>query len=100
MSTETYELPVPAAGLPNVRVAIIGAGKMGGILLQAFPKNNLLHTDQLLAPVQQRDRARGFAAGGGGEGGTGERAAAREGGGGGLGVKPWQVPGVGNEIAP
>jgi pyrroline-5-carboxylate reductase len=43
MSTDTYELPVPAAPvLTNLRVAILGAGKMGGILLQAFLKNNLV----------------------------------------------------------
>jgi len=52
MSTETFEIPVPASGLPNLRVAVLGAGKMGGILLQAFLKNNLLQPEQLLATVQ------------------------------------------------
>ncbi len=57
MSDDNYELPVPASGLPNLRVAILGAGKMGGILLQAFLKNNLLLPEQLVATVQHPDRA-------------------------------------------
>ena len=34
-------LAVPAPVMPGLRVAILGSGKMGGILLQAFLKNNL-----------------------------------------------------------
>src|SRR5438309_173320 len=47
MSAESYELPVQAPALPELRVAILGAGKMGGILLQAFLKNNLLNPEQI-----------------------------------------------------
>ena len=100
MSTETYELPVPAAALPNVRVAIIGAGKMGGILLQAFLKNNLLHPDQLIATVQHPDRAQALSAQFGVEVETDNLAAAKQADIVLLGVKPWQVPAVVNEIAP
>jgi pyrroline-5-carboxylate reductase len=100
MSTETYELPVPAAALPNVRVAILGAGKMGGILLQAFLKNNLLHADQLLATVQHPDRAQALSAQFGVEVDTDNLAAAKQADIILLGVKPWQVPSVVNEIAP
>ena len=100
MSTETYELPVPAAALPNVRVAIIGAGKMGGILLQAFLKNNLLHPDQLLATVHHPDRAQALSAQFGVEVDTDNLAAAKQADIVLLGVKPWQVPAVVNEIAP
>src|ERR1039458_10839774 len=58
MSADTYELPIPAAPvLTNLRVAILGAGKMGGILLQAFLKNNLVLPEQLVATVQHPDRA-------------------------------------------
>jgi len=57
MSTETYEAPVPEPLLPNLRVAVLGAGKMGGILLQGFLKNNLFATDQIVATVQHADRA-------------------------------------------
>jgi pyrroline-5-carboxylate reductase len=57
MSTETYEAPVPAPVLPDLRVAILGAGKMGGILLQGFLKNNLFALDHVVATVQHQDRA-------------------------------------------
>ena len=100
MSTETYELPVPAAGLPNLRVAILGAGKMGGILLQAFLKNNLLHEDQLVATVQHADRAQALSAQFGVEVDTDNLAAAEQADIILLGVKPAQVPVVVNEIAP
>jgi pyrroline-5-carboxylate reductase len=100
MSTETYELPVPAAGLPNLRVAILGAGKMGGILLQAFLKNNLLHEDQLVATVQHADRAQALSAQFGVEVDTDNLAAAKQADVILLGVKPTQVPVVVNEIAP
>ncbi|HXE07603.1 MAG TPA: pyrroline-5-carboxylate reductase [Acidobacteriaceae bacterium] len=100
MSTETYELPVAAAALPNVRIAILGAGKMGGILLQAFLKNNLLHADQLLATVQHPDRAQALSAQFGIEVDTDNLAAAKQADVILLGVKPWQVPAVVNEIAP
>jgi len=42
MSDESYVVTVPAPAMPGLRVAVLGAGKMGGILLQAFLKNNLL----------------------------------------------------------
>jgi pyrroline-5-carboxylate reductase len=100
MSTETYELPVPAAGLPGLRVAILGAGKMGGILLQAFLKNNLLHEDQLTATVQHADRAQALSAQFGVEVDTDNLAAAQQADVILLGVKPTQVPAVVNEIAP
>ena len=55
--TQTYDMPLPAASLPNVKVAVLGTGKMGGILLQAFLKNNLLHPEQILATVAHSERA-------------------------------------------
>lgn len=100
MSSETYELPVPAAGLPGLRVAILGAGKMGGILLQAFLKNNLLHSDQLIATVQHPDRAQALSAQFGVEVDTDNLAAAKNADVILLGIKPTQVPAVVNEIAP
>ncbi|HEY5056487.1 MAG TPA: pyrroline-5-carboxylate reductase [Acidobacteriaceae bacterium] len=100
MSTETYELPVPPAVLPGLRIAILGAGKMGGILLQAFLKNNLLHADQLVATVQHPDRAQALSAQFGVEVDTDNLAAARQADIILLGVKPAQVPAVVNEIAP
>jgi pyrroline-5-carboxylate reductase len=44
----------PLAGL---KVAILGAGKMGGILLQAFLKSKVLEPDQIMATVEHADRA-------------------------------------------
>jgi len=100
MSTESYELPVPAAAMPDLRVAILGAGKMGGILLQAFLKNNLLHPEQLVATVQHPDRAQALSAQFGVEVDTDNLAAAEQAEVILLGVKPTQVPAVVNEIAP
>ncbi len=100
MSADTYELPVPASVLPNLRVAILGAGKMGGILLQAFLKNNLLLPDQLVATVQHPDRALALSAQFGIDVGTGNLAAARQADVILLGVKPVQVPAVLAEILP
>ena len=44
MSEEAIEVKpiVQAAVMPGLKVAVLGAGKMGGILLQGFLKNNLL----------------------------------------------------------
>ena len=100
MSADTYELPVPASVLPNLRVAILGAGKMGGILLQAFLKNNLLLPDQLVATVQHPDRALALSAQFGVEVGTDNLAAARQADVILLGVKPAQVPALIAEILP
>ena len=44
----------PLAGL---RVAILGAGKMGGILLQAFLKSKVLEPEQIMATVEHAERA-------------------------------------------
>jgi pyrroline-5-carboxylate reductase len=100
MSTETFEIPVPASGLPNLRVAVLGAGKMGGILLQAFLKNNLLQPEQLLATVQHPDRALALSAQFGVDVGTDNLAAAQQADIILLGVKPLQVPVVIAEIQP
>src|SRR5665213_3378107 len=100
MSADTYEIPVQAPVLPDVRVAILGAGKMGGILLQAFLKNNLLLPDQIVATVQHPDRAQALPAQFGVEVGTSNLAAAQFADVILLGVKPTQVPGVVAEIAP
>ncbi len=48
--------------MPGVKVAILGAGKMGGILLQAFLKNDLLAPEQIVATVQHTERATALAA--------------------------------------
>jgi pyrroline-5-carboxylate reductase len=44
------------------RVAVLGAGKMGGILLQALLKNGLLSPDLTCATVQHPERAKALSA--------------------------------------
>jgi len=54
IAVEATEVP---AQLPTVRVAVLGAGKMGGILLQAFLKENLFSPDLIHGTVQHPERA-------------------------------------------
>ena len=48
IAVEATQVP---AKLPEVRVAVLGAGKMGGILLQAFLKENLFDPEKMHATV-------------------------------------------------
>jgi pyrroline-5-carboxylate reductase len=98
MSDETYEVLTPAPVMPGLRVAILGTGKMGGILLQAFLKNNLVSTDQIFATVHHPDRAQALSAQFGVEVTTDNLAAAQQADVILLGVKPIQVPGVIEQI--
>lgn len=91
---------MPAPAMPGVRVAILGTGKMGGILLQAFLKNNLVASDQIFATVHHPDRAQALSAQFGVEVTTDNLAAARQADVILLGVKPVQVPGVIEQIKP
>ena len=86
--------------LPGVRVAVLGAGKMGGILLQAFLKNNLLSPDQLIATVQHPERALALSAQFGVEVMTDNLAAAQRADVILIGVKPIQVPALIETIKP
>ena len=86
--------------MPNLRVAVLGAGKMGGILLQGFLKNNLFAADQIVATVQHPDRALALSAQFGVEVGTDNLAAAQTADVILLGVKPIQVPALVAEIQP
>jgi len=100
MSDEMYEVQTPAPAMPGMRVAILGTGKMGGILLQAFLKNNLVATDQIFATVHHPDRAQALSAQFGVEVTTDNLAAAKQADVILLGVKPIQVPGVIEQIKP
>jgi pyrroline-5-carboxylate reductase len=100
MSSESYEAPTPPALLPNLRVAVLGAGKMGGILLQGFLKNNLFAPDQIVATVQHPDRALALSAQFGMTVTTDNLAAAEFADVILLGVKPVQVPVLIAEIKP
>jgi pyrroline-5-carboxylate reductase len=105
MSDETIAVPVTSeandvktSGLPGLRVAILGAGKMGGILLQAFLKNNLLAPEQIVATVQHAERALALSAQFGVEVTTDNAAAAANADVILLGVKPIQVPALIDQI--
>ena len=54
IAVEATNIP---AQLPAVRIAVLGTGKMGGILLQAFLKQNLFSPDQIHATVAHAERA-------------------------------------------
>lgn len=90
----------PALDLATTRIALLGAGKMGGILLQAFLANHLLGSDQIVATVQRPERAADLTSQFGISVGVDNQAAAN-----GaevilLGVKPTQVPALVEQIRP
>lgn len=95
-----YELPQVPASMPSVKVAVLGAGKMGGILLQAFLKNNLLHPEQITATVAHPERAHALSTQFGVEVTTDNLEAAQDADVILLGVKPLQVPALVEEIRP
>ena len=100
MSEETYEVLTPAPVMPELRVAILGTGKMGGILLQAFLKNNLVAAEQIFATVHHAERAQVLSVQFGVEVTTDNLAAAQQADVILLGVKPIQVPALIEEIKP
>ena len=103
MSTQEESFITPAAippTLPGIRVAVLGAGKMGGILLQAFLKNNLLAPEQIVATVQHPERALALSAQFGVEVMTDNLEAAQRADVILIGVKPIQVPGLIETIKP
>jgi len=97
IAVEASEAP---AQLPGVRVAVLGAGKMGGILLQAFLKQNLFAPAQIRATVAHQERALALSTQWGVDVSTDNVAAARESDLILLGVKPFQVPDLVEEIRP
>src|SRR5438045_9280749 len=88
------------AQMPNVRAAVLCAGKMGGILLQAFLKQNLFAADLLHATVAHAEKAVARAAQWGVDVSTDNLAAARQADLILIGVKPFQVPDLIAEIKP
>jgi pyrroline-5-carboxylate reductase len=100
MSEERYEIMAPAPSMPGLRVAVLGTGKMGGILLQAFLKNNLVGPEQIFATVHHAERAQALSAQFSVEVTTDNLAAAQQADVILLGVKPVQVPALMEEIRP
>ncbi len=97
IAVEATEIP---AQLPKVRVAVLGAGKMGGILLQAFLKQNLFAADQIHATVAHKERALALSTQWGVDVSTDNLKAAGKADLILLGVKPLQVPDLIAEIRP
>src|ERR1700732_4523036 len=100
--SESFELPIAASSpaMPGLRGAVLGAGKMGGILLQGFLKKKLLAPDQIFATFHHAERARALSAQFGVEVTTDNLTAARQADVILLGVKPTQVPALIEEIKP
>ena len=97
IAVEATEVP---AQLPNVRVAVLGAGKMGGILLQAFLKENLFSPDRIHGTVQHAERALALSTQWGVDVGTDNRKAVEQADLILIGVKPFQVASLMEEIKP
>ncbi len=100
MAEIAVEAPETPAQLPKVSIAVLGAGKMGGILLQAFLKENLFAADKIHATVGHAERALALSTQWGVDVSTNNAAAARKADLILIGVKPFQVPDLIAEIKP
>jgi pyrroline-5-carboxylate reductase len=97
IAVEPSQIP---AQLPNIRVAVLGAGKIGGILLQAFLKQNLFAADQIHATVGHMEKAIALSVQWGVDVSTGNLEAASQSDLILIGVKPLQVSDLIAEIRP
>jgi pyrroline-5-carboxylate reductase len=100
MEETAVEASRTPAQLPQVRVAVLGAGKMGGILLQAFLKQNLFAPEQIHATVAHEERALALSTQWGVDVSTDNLAAAQQADLILIGVKPFQVPELVEKIKP
>ena len=91
MSHEQSARKSTQASQPSLRVAVLGTGKMGGILLQAFIKSGLVGPNDAFATVAHTDRAKSLSLQFGVTVSTDNLAAARSADIILLGVKPLQV---------
>ena len=89
-----------AGAIEDVRVAVLGAGKMGGILLKAFLKNGLVTPGRMVATVAHAERAWALSESVGIRVGTDNFEAAKDADVILLGVKPWQVVDMVTSIRP
>jgi pyrroline-5-carboxylate reductase len=97
IAVEANEVP---AQLPDVCIAVLGAGKMGGILLQAFLKENLFAQDKIHATVNHPEKAVALSTQWGVDVGTDNLQAVNDADLVLIGVKPFQVPDLIAEIKP
>jgi len=96
----TSKRPTETPDTASLRVAVLGAGKMGGILLQAFLKSGLFPADRIVATVAHEARAQSLAKQLGISVTTDNLTAAKSADILLLGVKPLQVADLVREIAP
>jgi pyrroline-5-carboxylate reductase len=89
-----------ATDISKLRIAVLGAGKMGGILIQAFLAQKLFAPEQILATVAHADRAAALSSQWGIKVTTDNVAAAGAADLILLGVKPFQIPDVMEQIRP
>ncbi len=94
------QLTAPGSARLSGKVAMLGAGKMGGILLSAFISSGLLERDQIVATTAHAERAAWLEAKLGVRCLTSNCEAIRDANLIVLGVKPTQVTDVVREIAP
>ena len=97
IAVEASETP---AQLPNVRIAVLGAGKMGGILLQAFLKENLFAAEKIHATRTKAESALALSTQWGVDVGTDNVEAVRQADLILIAVRPFQVPDLIAEIKP
>lgn len=95
-----FDVQAPSPAIPGIRIAVLGAGKMAGILLQAFLRNNLFASDQIVGTVRHPERAHALSAQYGVQITTDNLAAAKQADVILLGIKPLQVPDVVKQISP
>lgn len=84
----------------STRIAVLGAGKMGGILLQAFLKEKLIAPEEIVATVAHEAKALSLAQQWGVKVTTDNLAAVRDADLVLLGVKPFQIPDLMTRILP
>lgn len=90
----------PANAISTLRIAVLGAGKMGGILIDAFKENELLRSNQIMATVRNEERARSLEGRWSVSVGTDNLAAAQGADVILLGVKPLQIADLVAQIRP
>ena len=100
MAEIAVEATAVPAQLPDVRVAVLGAGKMGSILLQAFLKEHLFAPEQIRATVSHPEGALARSTQWGVDVSTDNLAAAQQSDLILVAVKPFQVPDLIAEIKP
>jgi pyrroline-5-carboxylate reductase len=100
MAEIAVEATQTPAQLPQVRVAVLGAGKMGGILVQAFLKENLFAAEKIHATVSHAERAMALSTQWGVDVSTNNLEAVRQSDLILVGVKPFQVGDLIAEIKP